>query len=110
LRISQKNFEGAIEPFSQAVEVEPQSADANFFLGEAYLQIKKGSKAVGYFNEAIRLDPVGKAEAHLRLAALYRAAGMKDKAVAEYEQFLAKKPDYPERKMIQQYIIENKKP
>lgn len=109
LRISQKNFESAIESLSKAVEVEPQSADANFFLGEAYLQIKKGSKAVGYFTEAIRLDPIGKAEAHLRLAALYRAAGVKDKAVAEYEQFLAKKPDYPEKKMIQQYISENKK-
>jgi len=109
LRISQKNFESAIESLSKAVEVEPQSADANLFLGEAYLQIKKGSKAVGYLNEAIRLDPVGKAEAHLRLAALYRAAGVKDKAVAEYEQFLAKKPDYPDKKMIQQYITENKK-
>ncbi len=109
LRISQKNFESAIESLSKAVEVEPQSADANFFLGEAYLQIKKGSKAVSYFNEAIRLDPIGKAEAHLRLAALYRAAGVKDKAVAEYEQFLEKKPDYPDKKMIQQYISENKK-
>lgn len=109
LRISQKNFESAIESLSKAVEVEPQSADANFFLGEAYLQVKKGSKAVGYFTEAIRLDPIGKAEAHLRLAALYRAAGVKDKAVAEYEQFLAKKPDYPDKKMIQQYINENKK-
>jgi Tfp pilus assembly protein PilF len=109
LRISQKNFDGAIESLSKAVEVEPQSADANFFLGEAYLQVKKGSKAVGYFTAAIRLDPVGKAEAHLRLAALYRAAGLKDKAVAEYEQFLAKKPDYPDKKMIQQYISENKK-
>jgi tetratricopeptide (TPR) repeat protein len=109
LRISQKNFDGAIESLGKAVEVEPQSADANFFLGEAYLQVKKGSKAVGYLTEAIRLDPLGKAEAHLRLAALYRAAGVKDKAVAEYEQFLAKKPDHPEKKMIQQYISENKK-
>jgi Tfp pilus assembly protein PilF len=109
LRLSQKNFEGAIESLSRVVEMDPQSADANLYLGEAYLQIKKGSKAVGYFNEAIRLDPVGKAEAHLRLAALYRAAGLKDKAVAEYEQFLAKKPDSPEKKMIQQYITENKK-
>jgi len=109
LRISQKNFDGAIESLSRAVEAEPQSADANFFLGEAYLQVKKGSKAVGYLTEAIRLDPVGKAEAHLRLAALYRAAGVKDKAIAEYEQFLAKKPDHPEKKMIQQYINENKK-
>ena len=109
LRIAKKNFDGAIEALDKAVKEQPTSADANFYLGEAYLQIKKGSKAVGYLYEAIKLDPVGKAEAHLRLAALYKGAGLKEKAVVEYEQFLAKKPDYPEKEKIQQYIKENKK-
>ena len=59
--------------------------------------------------EALKLDPVGKAEAHLRLAALYNGAGMKDKAANEYVEFLKKKPDYPERKKLEQYIAENKK-
>ena len=49
------------------------------------------------------------AEAHLRLAALYHGAGLKDKAAAEYEQFLKKKPDYPDRKKLEQYIVQNKK-
>jgi tetratricopeptide (TPR) repeat protein len=109
LRIAKKDYEGAIETLSQAVKAHPLSADANFYLGEAYLQIKKGSKAVGYLYEAIKLDPVGKAEAHLRLALLYKGAGMKEKAVAEFEQFLTKRPDYPDRETIQQYIKENKK-
>lgn len=109
LRMSEKKFDGAIEFFTRAVEVEPRSADANYYLGESYLQIKKGSKAVGYLEEALRLDPIGKAEAHIRLGALYRGAGLKDKAVAEYEKFLAKKPDYPEKKQLEQYISENKK-
>ena len=109
LRLTEKNYDAAIEVFNRAVAAHPRSADANHFLGEAYLQIKKGSKAVIYLNEALRLDPVGKAEIHLRLAALYNAAGMKDKAAAEYEQFIAKKPDYPGRKKLEQYISENKK-
>jgi tetratricopeptide (TPR) repeat protein len=109
LRIAQKNFDGAIEVLTQAVKVEPSSPQANYFLGEAYLQIKKGSLAVGYLNEAIKLDPVGMADAHLRLATLYNAVGMKDKAAAEYAQFLKKKPDYPERKKLEQYIADNKK-
>jgi tetratricopeptide (TPR) repeat protein len=108
LQIMQKNFDGAIETLTGAVETNPKSADANFLLGEAYLQIKKGSKAVGYLNEAVKLDPVGKAEAHLRLATLYRGAGLKDRAVAEYEQFLAKQPNHPDKAKIQQYIQENK--
>jgi len=110
LRMAEKRFDAAIEILTRAVEVQPRSSDANFFLGESYLQIKKGSKAVGFFEEALRLDPIEKAEAHVRLAALYRGAGLKDKAVAEYEKFLAKKPDYPDRKQIEQYISENKKP
>ena len=71
------------------------------------MQIKKGSKAVPYLNEAARL---GKPDAHLRLATLYNAVGLKDKAALEYEQFLKKRPDYKDRKALEQYISENKKP
>ena len=72
------------------MKADPKSATANYFLGEAYLALKKGSKAVGYLNEALKLDPIGMADAHLRLAALYNLAGYKDRAAAEYEQFLTK--------------------
>lgn len=109
VRMAEKKFETAVEPLSQAVSLKPASADANYLLGEAYLQIKKGSKAVVYLYEALKLDPVGMAEAHLRLAALYHGAGMKDKAAAEYEQFLKKKPDYLDRKKLELYITQNKK-
>ena len=106
LRIAMKKFEPAIEALSSAVEKHPDSADANLLLGEAYLQIKKGSKAVPYLETAARL---GRAEAHLRLATLYNAAGFKDRAAAEYEQYLAKKPDSPDRKKLEEYIKANKK-
>lgn len=106
----EKKFNEAVEVLSGAVKLQPQSADANQMLGEAYLQVKKGSAAVGYLNEAIRLDPQGKADIHLRLALLYNNAGMKDKAAAEYEAFLKKRPDYKDRKKLEQYISDNKKP
>lgn len=109
LRMARKNFDGAVEVLSRAVEAQPRSAAAHHLLGESLLQVKKGSRAVVHLNEAIRLDPVGRAEAHLRLALLYNAAGLKDRAAAEYEQFLAKNPDHPEKKKLQQYIAENKK-
>jgi len=102
---AEKKFDAAIEPLDEAVKASPTSADANFLLGEAYLQIKKGSKAVPYLTSAASL---GKPEAHLRLATLYNAAGMKDKAAIEYEEFLKKKPDYPDRKKLEQYISDNK--
>jgi len=108
LRMMQKNFEGAIEPLTAAVNVNVTSADANYYLGEAYLQVKKGSKAVGYLNEALKLDPIGKADAHLRLATLYNAVGLKDKAAIEYDEFLKKKPDHPDSKKFRDYINANK--
>lgn len=108
LRLVRKDFEGAIEPLTNAVKLQPKSADANYYLGETYLQIKKGSKAVGYLYEAIKLDPIGKAEAHLRLAILFEAVGLKDKAAVEYEEFLKKKPDYPDAKKLKEYIEANK--
>ena len=109
LRVMQKNFEAAIEPLTAAIDIQPTSADANYYLGESYLQIKKGSKAVGYLNQAIKLDPVGRADVHLRLATLYNAVGLKDKAAIEYEEFLKKKPDYPDGKKLRDYIAANKK-
>jgi len=109
LEVAQQKYDVAIDVLSRAVQVRPQSPDANYFLGEAYLQLKQGSLAVVYLNEALKLDPQGMAEVHLRLAALYHAAGLKDKAAIEYEEFLKKKPDYPDKKKIEQYIIANKR-
>ena len=109
-RLADKNYQGSVDALNEAVKRQPTSAEANYLLGEAYLQMKKGSKAVGYLYEALRLEPIKMADAHLRLAALYNGAGIKDKAAAEYVEFLKKKPTYADRKKLEQYISENKKP
>jgi len=108
IKIVRQDYKGAIVSLTHAVQVQPTSPQANYFLGEAYLQEKLGSKAVPYLNEAIRLDPVGMAEAHLRLAALYHARNLRDKAAAEYEAFLIQRPDYPHKKELKEYIAANK--
>ena len=107
LYVNRKQFDSAILVLSNAIARNPDSADAHYFLGESYLQTKKGSLAVAQLNEAIRLDPVGKAELHLRLASLYDAAGMKAKAANEYKVFLKKRPDYGERSKLEKYIADN---
>jgi tetratricopeptide (TPR) repeat protein len=107
LYLAQKQAEKAFPALIKAVETEPGSADAQHYLGEAYLQARKGSKAVIYLNEAIRLAPAEKADIHLRLAVLYNAANLKDKAVDEYKLFLEKIPKHAEREKIEKYIKEN---
>jgi len=109
LNLLRRDFEDAVEVLARLVEKQPGLAEAQYHLGEAYLQVRKGSKAIVHFNEAIRLDPIGMADGHLRLAELYHAAGFRDRAVAEYEKFLAKKPDYPGENKLRKYIRENKK-
>ena len=106
LRSSEKKFEEAVEPLTKAIELQPTSGDANYLLGECYLQLKKGSKAIPYLNEAAKL---GRSDAHLRLGWLYNAAGMKDKAAMEYEEYLKKNPNYPDRNKLKEYIVTNKK-
>lgn len=106
LRSTQKKFEEAVEPLTKAVELQPTSGDAHMLLGETYLQLKKGSKAIPHLNEAAKL---GRPEAHLRLGWLYNAAGMKDKAALEYEEYLKKNPEYPDRNKLKEYISINKK-
>lgn len=106
LRVMEKNFDGAAEVLTRAVALPGPSADANFLLGECYLQLKKGSKAVPYLEEAARL---GRHDAHLRLATLYDRAGLKDRAAAEYEHYLAARPGSPDRKKLEEYIKANRK-
>jgi cytochrome c-type biogenesis protein CcmH/NrfG len=107
--VAQNRYEESIDPLTHATQARPDSADAHFLLGKTYLKLKRGSKAVPPLNEALRLDPKGKSEAHLLLAALYNAAGLKDRAAREYEQFLTKLPDYVDRKKLERYISEHKK-
>src|ERR1041385_1883983 len=61
--INQKRYAESIDPLLAATQARPDSADAHFLLGETYLKLKLGSKAVPQLNEALRLDPRGKADA-----------------------------------------------
>lgn len=107
LYIERRQFDNAILVLSNAVKVSHDSADAHHFLGEAYLQVKKGSSAEFHFKEALRLSPMEKADVHLRLAALYDAAGLKGKASSEYKLFLVKRPDYSQKAQLEKYIADN---
>lgn len=75
LEVFGHSYEEAIEHLGRAILFQPDLAEAHYLLGEAYLQVKQGSKAVEQFSQALDLEPVKMADAHLRMAALYHAAG-----------------------------------
>ena len=107
LRMAQKQYEAAAEIFKHASTLEPASARVYRSLGEAYIYAKKGSLGTEALNKAIEMDPVGMAEAHLMLAALYDRAGAKDRASREYKMFLEKVKNHPDKKKFEKYISEN---
>ena len=47
------------------------------------------------------------AECHLLLGRLYDLAGARNLATREYKAFLAKVPEYSEKKKLEKYIKEN---
>jgi tetratricopeptide (TPR) repeat protein len=106
LRLRQKKFAEAIEQLTKLVGLQPDSGEGSLLLGDAYAQMGRTSEAIPYLHSAANL---GYPEAHLRLAWIYDATGAKDKAALEYEEFLKKKPDYPERQKLEGYIRVNKK-
>jgi tetratricopeptide (TPR) repeat protein len=107
VQMSEKKYEEAVATLTKGIQTDANSADAFHYLGESYLNIKQGNRAVIALNEAIRLAPNEKAEIHLRLGALYNAAGAKPQAVNEYKLFLQKKPDYKDKSKLEQYIKDN---
>ncbi len=109
VHFARKAFEPAAEFFRQALATEPDLAESHFLLAETYLQLKKGSLAVEHFQEALEIDPDGMADAHLRMATLYHAAGWPEEAAKQYRDFLEKKPDYQGRKELESYITEHLK-
>ena len=107
--LAKNNVDGAIKFLERSTQLEPGSPRSFQLLGEAYLVARKGTLGVEALNEAIRLDPIGMADSHLLMAALYDRAGAKSYASREYKLFLEKKPEHADRKKFEKYIKENSK-
>ncbi|HMQ02342.1 MAG TPA: tetratricopeptide repeat protein [Pyrinomonadaceae bacterium] len=103
----QKKLDPAIEILLRATIADPKEAMAFRLLGDAYLRARQGSKGVPALEEAIRLQPVEMAECHLLLAKLYDVAGAKHLASRQFQLFLSKVPDHPEKEKMAAYIREN---
>ena len=69
----------AISQLKEAIEQQPNSAEAHYLLGEAYLMQGQADPAITAFKEALRLNPKY-AEADVGLGAAYLAKGMKQEA------------------------------
>lgn len=107
LRAFQGQFDTAVALFERAILSDHRSAIAHRLLGEAYLQIRKGTLGLAALDKALELDPQGQAECHLLKARLYDLVGAKHLASGEYKAFLKKVPDHADKKKLEKYIKDN---
>ena len=77
---------GAVSHYSRAVELQPDDAEANLGLAKALMDMKETKKAQALLEQTVRLDPTI-AEAHFRLATIYRESGRIPDAKRELEQY-----------------------
>ena len=91
----------------------PKSARAYFLLGEVHRRSGQAEldnqRAVSAYQEAVRLDPTY-AEPHRELGLLYRAKNERDRARAEFDQYLALSPQAVDAPIIRGYLAELGKP
>src|SRR5258708_6121868 len=65
---------GAYAHYSRAVQLQPNDAEANLGLAQAFMLMNQPEKAEPLLVRAVQLDPTS-AAAHFRLSTLYRQAG-----------------------------------
>lgn len=91
-KLSAKDYQGAIELFTKALEANPKDAEAYYNRGVAYAQLKQYEKAIADYSKVLELNPED-VEAYdnraIARAELEDYAG----AIADYTQVLQRKPN-----------------
>lgn len=79
-----QNFERAIPELERAAREKPESAQAQYILGTAYLGANRADDAITAFQQALQLNP-NYAEAENALGQAYEAKGMEREAEEAYD-------------------------
>lgn len=92
----------------EAVARDPDSAEAYFYLGVVLSTQDQMTEAARAYEDALRLE-YDLAEAHWNLALAYAALGRSTDAIAEFEAFIALRPDSPDTDRARVFIAELRK-
>lgn len=77
------NFKGALESYSEAIQIDPSYAPAWFFRGNAHFSLKNVEGAVSDYSKAIELD-TGYADAYVNRGDGYFSLNRRDEACKDY--------------------------
>jgi len=103
-----KDWDGAIGEYREAIRLKPDYPEAHVGLGWALDSKKDSDGAIGEFREAIRLNP-NYAQAHVGLGWELESKTNWDGAIAEYREAIRLNPDYFPGHAHLEWALENKK-
>jgi tetratricopeptide (TPR) repeat protein len=87
-RLEKKDYEGAIELFQKALQLDPRNAEAAFFIGDANISLKRYDEAITALTQATKINPAS-ATSYSLLGTAYRLSGQHKQAVNAYASALA---------------------
>jgi Tfp pilus assembly protein PilF len=82
-----------IADYNEAIELNPNHADAYYKRGDAYDELGEYEKAIADYNKAIELDP-NHALAYLNRGCAYGEIGEYGKAIADYNKVIELRPNH----------------
>ncbi|MBI2967734.1 MAG: PD40 domain-containing protein, partial [Bacteroidetes bacterium] len=86
----QLNYEEALEYLIKANDFNPDNADLNYMIGDAYLNTPSKAKSIIYFEKALRLDTAVRADIRFLCATAWQLNLQFDKAIKEYSKYRKK--------------------
>lgn len=93
-RLQRGDFQGAIESFNQAIELDPNSALAYGNRGMARVIVGDTPGAIDDFTRVIELDP-NDAVAYSSRAITYAESGNHEAALSDFDRAIELEPDFP---------------
>jgi len=90
-----EKYEEALPYFEEAVQKDPDYADAYFQIGYCNGKLGRHDEAIEAYKQAIRIEP-DDAKAHYGLGVAYDSLGRYDEAIEAFKQAIRIKPDYAE--------------
>ncbi len=97
----------AMKLLQQALEINPNDADALTSLGWCYVDLENTSAAIARFQQVIQRAPRF-SDAHMGLAEAYNLRGQKSQAIKHYKKYLDILPSGPEASVARRMIKELK--
>ncbi|MBW1732412.1 MAG: protein kinase [Deltaproteobacteria bacterium] len=107
LRLEEKQPRRAKKLLVRAVQLNPESVEANFHLGLLYVESKNYTKAIERYQRVTALDPQY-ADAYFNLGYVYAITKKYDKAEQMYERVVALAPPYLDEALFNLAMIQRR--